>query len=174
MQFRAGKKSVTQSEARAQSIARPHIVCLILRCITMLKLLFGFYYDHPLTYGYAVPTLTALSCHLAGRQPISVVESTEDRLLRGTARLLGYSLNLSDTALGPMFEPDKCAIAVTFAEDMLLLGAHLFQLLLCIVVLSLAHYYLLKKKAKKVAMHTNLKVRPGQWQPRTLLYCFDF
>lgn len=63
-----------------------------------------------------------------------------------------------DEKLGPMAEPDKCAIAVTFADDNWLLGAHLFQLLLCIAVLSLAHYYLLKKKAKKVAMHSNLKV----------------
>lgn len=58
-----------------------------------------------------------------------------------------------------MVELDKCAIAVSFAEDMWLLGSHLFQLLLCIAVLTLAHYYLLKKKAKKVAMHTNLKVQ---------------
>lgn len=53
---------------------------------------------------------------------------------------------------------DKCALAVTFAEDTWLCGAHVVQLILALSVLILACYFLLKKQSRRVAMHANLKV----------------
>lgn len=52
----------------------------------------------------------------------------------------------------------KCATAVTFAQDVWLFGAHMLQLLLSLMVLTLAYYYLLRRKYRSVAMHQNLKV----------------
>lgn len=57
-----------------------------------------------------------------------------------------------------MSTAEKCAVAVTFAEDMWLCGAHIAQLILAVSVLVLALYFLMKKQSRRVTMHTNLKV----------------